>query len=79
MAFQDGLTPQLSKFTVDAEDILHEHRVLQTLWSDPPVPRIVGPVKLLHFKKGSVVTNNNNGERSTCAMHVEQRAHSICS
>ena len=46
-AFENGTIPVLCKFTADQQAVVHEFEVLEVLWREPAVPRIVGPVKLL--------------------------------
>lgn len=47
IAFENGAAPVLCKFTLDQQAVVHEFEVLDLLWQEPAVPRIVGPVKLL--------------------------------
>lgn len=53
LGFWKGHRPVICKFTVDAQDVLREHKVLDDLWKDPPVTGIVGPVELLTFQSGA--------------------------
>jgi len=47
IAFENGAMPVLCKFTAEQQAVVHEFEVLELLWQEPAVPRIVGPVKLL--------------------------------
>ena len=47
IAFEKGAMPVLCKFTAEQQAVVHEFEVLELLWQEPAVPRIVGPVKLL--------------------------------
>ncbi|DBB11837.1 TPA: hypothetical protein ACH3X3_005985 [Trebouxia sp. C0006] len=47
IAFENGAMPVLCKFTTEQQAAVHEFEVLELLWQEPAVPRIVGPVKLL--------------------------------
>lgn len=47
IAFVDGATPVMCKFTAEQQAVDHEFKVLQDLWQEPAVPGIVGPVRLL--------------------------------
>ncbi|KAA6429844.1 MAG: hypothetical protein FRX49_00276 [Trebouxia sp. A1-2] len=47
IAFVNGATPVLCKFTAEQQAVVHEFEVLEDLWQQPAVPGIVGPVRLL--------------------------------
>ena len=47
LAFENGFIPVVCKFTAEQQAVVHEFEVLELLWQEPAVPRIVGPVKLL--------------------------------
>ena len=47
IAFKNGAMPVMCKFTAEQQAVVHEFEILELLWQEPAVPRIVGPVKLL--------------------------------
>ena len=72
IAFENGTIPVMCKFTAEQQAVVHEFQVLEFLWQEPAVPRIVGPVKLL--KANPAGRNHGHiaaqGGRSTMHRHT---------
>lgn len=64
--FQNGLHPVICKFTLDSEDVGHEHHVLAQLAGVPAVTGVVNPVQLLALKPGTQVLIDKPGKPFPC-------------
>lgn len=60
--FQNGLHPVICKFTLDSEDVCHEHHVFAQLACVPAVTGIVSPVQLLALNPGRQVLVDRTGK-----------------
>jgi hypothetical protein len=63
VAFQNHTRPLLAKFTLDPDDVEHEHQVLLELSG---VPGIVGPVRMVRCTRGDVLSFANGTFDGMC-------------
>lgn len=74
--FQNGLHPVICKFTLDSEDVCHEHHVLAQLANVPAVTGVT-PVQLLVLQAGRQVLVDKTGEPSRIAFYATQGSSSV--
>ena len=75
IAFENGATPVLCKFTAEEKAVDHEFSVLKDLWQEPAVPGIVGPVKLLKANLKGRSHGQVAAPGGQCTMHRHIFAH----
>ena len=75
IAFKDGATPVMCKFTAEQQAVVHEFKVLEDLWQEPAVPGIVGPVRLVKANPAARDHEHVAASDGKCTMHRHMLAH----
>ncbi len=75
IAFENGATPVMCKFTAEQQAVVHEFKVLEDLWQEPAVPGIVGPVRLLKANPAGRSHGHVVAPGGQCTVHRHILAH----
>lgn len=75
LAFENGTTPVMCKFTAEQQAIVHEFNILEDLWQEPAVPGIVGPVRLLKANPSGRKHGRVAAPGGQCTRHSHVVAH----